>query len=222
MGRRSIWTAGSKAMGMVLVLALASGACSGSGDKDVLTYKDPDRYSLFKIPTDWNLYDKDDLSGLAGLPFVVRASNFPLPVISQVAFEGSPTRDPANLVQPLSTADFPIGAAVVRTIGSEQRDYISRYHLAELVVPYHSQLEAGEAGELLKEDFAFDDFAGVRLVLWYTDAQTEETAGVYLISVTDPEVTRMYSIAVGCSERCWELYRDDIASVVDSWLVNTR
>jgi hypothetical protein len=46
--------------------------------------------------------------------------------------------------------------------------------------------------------------------------------GVHLISVTDPEVTTLYQVAIGCSLECFQAYVPEIIEIVDSWLVNTR
>ena len=199
-------------------LAVTVSAC-GSSNPDVVTYRDPDRHSLFELPTEWNLYEGDQLTQVS-IPFVIQGQDFQLPVISQMAFDGAPDSDPDNVGNSVSTSSFPIGAVTVREIGPDERDFMSRFLLAELVVPYHSQLGSEE---ILKQDFVFDnDFRGVQLAIAYTDSVTEAEAAVYLISVTDPNVTRMYSIAVGCSLDCFSTHQEDIVAVVDSYLVNTR
>lgn len=210
---------GVRLVGLLVALALILVACGGSGQPDIITYKDPNRYTLFKVPGHWNIYEGADLAGIR-IPFVTQGADFELPVISQVAFDGSPSRDPSNITESISTAPYPIGVVAVRAIGDTQRDLISRFLLAELVVPYHNQ---PASQELLKEDFEFDrDYEGVQLAVAYTDSTTNEDAAVFLISVTDPEVTRMYSIAVGCSLSCFNQNQEEILAVVDSYLVNTR
>ncbi|MFQ5966250.1 MAG: hypothetical protein ACE5MI_01420 [Acidimicrobiia bacterium] len=202
----------------VATLALVSAACSSS-ESGSITYQDPDRRSLFELPASWNLYEGDHLAGVT-VPFITQGADFQLPVLSQVAFDGAPSRDSDNLTGSISTAQFPVGSVTVREIGVDERDFISRFLLAELVVPYHSQLGSQE---LLKQDFSFDDdFRGVQLAVAYTDAVTEQEAAVYLISVTDPGVTKMYSIAVGCSLDCFGRNQTEILAIVDSYLVNTR
>lgn len=202
----------------VAVLGLVAAACS-AGESALTTYQDPDQQSLFELPSNWNFYEGENLAGVT-VPFITQGTDFQLPVVSQVAFDGAPARDSANLTGSISLSQFPLGSATVREIGEGERDFISRFLLAELVVPYHSQLGSQE---LLKQDFAFDDdFRGVQVAVAYTDAVTEEDAAVYLISVTDPEVTKMYSIAVGCSLDCFDRNQDQILAVVDSYLVNTR
>jgi hypothetical protein len=66
-----------------------------------------------------------------------------LPVFSRVVFQGAGVDAGIPAVN-TSNLEYPVGAAVVRTIPSALRDQISRYWLAELVVPYHAQPVAQE------------------------------------------------------------------------------
>ena len=92
--------------------------------------------------------------------------------------------------------------------------------VAESVVAYHAQPVASEE---LKQDISVGDgFDGVQLIVVFNDATTGLDAAVMLISVTDPEVSQMYSIALGCSISCFNAHIDQIVATVDSWLVNTR
>ena len=120
----------------------------------------------------------------------------------------------------VSNQEYPVGSAVVRAIPASQRDQISRYWLAELVLPYHAQPVAREE---LKQDITLGEgFDGVQLIVTFNDATTSADAAVILISITDPDVEAMYSIAVGCSIECFNENLDAIIAVIDSWLVNTR
>ncbi len=216
---RSRSAAVSRPLVLVAIVALIAAACGG-GDSDSLTYKDPDRLTLFEIPATWNLYTTEDLSAVTEVPFVVQGRDFTLPVISRVAFEGSPSRNVSNLAQPISRLDFPVGSAVVRSIGPSMRDLVSRYLLTEVVVPYR---QAPQSQEILKTDLQFaDDWEGVQVVVQYTESATSEDAAVFMASITDPEQTRLFSIAVGCSVDCFNTYIEDIRGIVDSWLVNTN
>jgi hypothetical protein len=195
------------------------GACGG-GSSDIQSFTDPDRYTKVDIPADWKVYSGSDLDGISATPFVVEADGVELPVVSRVVFDGSPTPSTENLTGPISEADFPIGSSVVRRISPELRDFMSRYLLAEVVVDYHS---SEQAEEFLKQDLEIGDgFEGVQLMLAYRDQVTSSDAGVLLISLTDPEVTRLYQVAVGCSLECFNTHADVITGIVDSWLVNTR
>ncbi len=203
---------------LVLLGVLASACVSSSSD--VIKYRDPDDHSLFEIPNDWHLYERSELGEVGGVPFAANFSGIVIPVEGGVAFDGAPAASPDNLAIPFSLSPYPIGSTTVRAITDEARDFISRSLLTQLVVPY----DANEVvRELVNNDFDFGkNYEGVEVVVVYNDEATESDAGVYLISVTDPTVTRMYSMAVGCSLDCFNLHQDEIAKVMESWLVNTR
>ena len=75
----------------------------------------------------------------------------------------------------------------------------------------------------MKQDISLGEgFDGVQLIVSFNDATTSSDAAVILISITDPAVEQMYSIAVGCSISCFNANVDAIVDVIDSWLVNTR
>ena len=210
---------GYRLVALTLAAGLVAGACGG-GDDNSLVYKDPDRLTLFEIPSSWHLFTQDELSSITEVPFVVQGQDFTLPVISRVGFAGSPNRDVASLALPVSTSDFPVGSAVVRSIGPSLRDLVSRYLLTEVVVPYRS---AANSQEIIKSDLQFDDdWEGVQVVVQYTEQATAEDAAVFLASITDPEQSRLFSIAVGCSVDCFNTHIEQIRSIVDSWLVNTN
>ncbi len=202
------------------VVVLVAAAC-GSGDAARLEYKDPDEAALFSVPTDWHLYESQELTSLDGaLPFVTNFGN-QLALLSQVGFDGAPGRSVSNLNVGLAAAEYPVGSFVVRAVGSTEREAVSR-SLLEQAVLWPEAYTVGEEGAF-EEDFEFDrDFEGIRRFLPFQDQATEAQGLVYFITVTDPADTRIFSMAAGCSVACWEIHGDEIVEVVDSWLVNTR
>ena len=195
-------------------------ACGGGADPDRVTYTDPGNQSLFSMPSDWNLYELAELSGMAQVPFVRPVDSIQLPAISTVVFYAAPVKDVGALSDDLAAADYPVGAATIRSIGSDERDFVSRHLLTQSVLPYRS---LGNAQELTKEDFSFGDgFDGVRVLVAYQDEATDDVGVAYLISVTDAEDRLMYSIIAGCSQDCFVTNQTTIEELVDSWLVNTR
>lgn len=200
-------------------MALVGAACGSSADSGLQSVRDPDRLMFFQVPEGWTVFAPADLEGVTTTPFVSQDAELTLPVRSRVVFQGI-GRDAGVPDDNVSDSEYPVGSAVVRTIPASQRDQISRYWLAELVVPYHGQPVASEE---LKQDISLGDgFDGVQLIVAYNDSTTSTDTAVFFISVTDPEVTTMYSIAVGCSVACFNANIDAILGVIDSWLVNTR
>ena len=204
-------------IGLLAALALATVACGGSSSS--IEYKAPDESALFRIPADWHLYEADELSEIPVRPFV---TNFgaTLAILNEVGFDGAPGRGVTNLDVGVAGVTYPVGSFVVRSVGSFERDQMSRA-LLEQTVLWPEDFSVSEQG-LVKEDFSFADFAGIRRVLPFQDPQTQQEGLVYFISVTDPTDTKVFSIAAGCSLECFETHREEIIGVVDSWLVNTR
>ncbi|GMQ84552.1 MAG: hypothetical protein BMS9Abin07_0116 [Acidimicrobiia bacterium] len=204
---------------LVAALGMLAAACS-SPESSTRSITDAGRLTRIDIPADWQYYSNDALADIVSTPFVSQAPGFEMPVMSRFVFDAAPIPTTDNLIAPLSQADFPIGSSVVRRISPDMRDQMSRYLLAEAVAPYHA---ASEQRELAKSDIDLgDDYQGVQVTVIFKEPGTELDVGVHLISVTDPEVTMLYQVAIGCSMECFRAYGPTIREVVDSWLVNTR
>lgn len=204
----------------LLIIVLLISGCAGSGNEDRVTYTDPGNQSLFSMPANWNLYELDELSALAEVPFINAVDSIQLPAISTVVFDGAPVKDVGQLTDDLATATFPVGAATIRSIGADERDFVSRNLLTQAVLPYRS---LGNSQEITKEDFSFGNgYDGVRLLVAYQEQDSDDVGVAYLISVTDADDRQMYSIVAGCSQECFIANQATIEELVDSWLVNTR
>lgn len=202
----------------IALLAFVAAACGGVADQ--IEYKDPTDRALFKIPNEWHLYTSDELAVLGQVPFVTPAGATPLTVLTQVAFDGAPGREVSNLDVSVASAGYPVGAYTIRSVGFDDRSTLSRQLMSEAVL---SPLEYTVGQDLLLEDFDFGrEYEGIRRFMPFTETATADQGIVYFVSVTDPDDTRVFSMAAGCSNACWETYGDDIVKVVDSWLVNTR
>jgi hypothetical protein len=200
-------------------LALALAAC-GSGSSDIVAYTDPDKLTLVNLPTGWNTYEIAELNALENVPFAEPYGGFEYPAVSSLAFDGAPSRDVANVANPLAIVDYPIGAMSVRTVGDLERQYLNRAALSQSILPYFG---FADSQEHVREDFSFGDgYDGVRVLVSYVDDSGAEVGIAYLISVTDPADNRIYSIVAGCSRDCYIANQIEIERVVDSWLVNKR
>lgn len=198
-------------MALLSVTLLLLSGCAGE-DSGFRTYRDPEQRFLFRIPADWHLYEDGS---------VERTPFFPqVDAVQAVPFDGFPVPGPENFQRPLSTASHPLGTAAFRPIRQDERDYVSRFVLTQMVVPYQRQ---EEVQELLKEDVELgNDFEGVQVLVQFREPQTNQLAAVFLQSVTNTDDTALYSIAVGCSVECFQEHRQEITEVVSSWIVNTR
>jgi hypothetical protein len=161
-----------------------------------------------------------ELSELDDLPFDEAVEGFTFPAVSNLAFDGDPVRDVTHLSRTLPEAEYPIGLMSVRQIGETEKDFLSRAVLTQSLLPYYN---LANSQELTKEDFTFGSgFDGVRVLVAFEDEAGENQGVAYLITVSNPEDTRMYSIIAGCSRECFISHQDTIVGVVDSWLVNKR
>jgi hypothetical protein len=206
----------------LLVLAATSvlfSACGG-GSADVVTYTDTERLGRFQIPEAWHTYELSELSDLDDLPFDEPVQGFSFPAVSSIGFDGGPVRDVSHLSTDLPNAEYPIGLMSVRQIGETEKDFLSRAILTQSVLPYYN---LANSQELEKEDFTFGGgFDGVRVLVAYEDEAGQNQGVAYLITVSNPEDTRMYSMIAGCSRECFITHQETIVGVVDSWLVNKR
>jgi hypothetical protein len=201
----------------IAVLAFVAG-CADDSSEGSTPIRDDSRALFFELPSGWTVVPESDVTALGRTPFVAQTS-FTLPVVSRVVFHG-PGFAFGDAAQDTSLFGSPLGSAVVRTIPEGSRDFISRYLLAELVVPYHSEPIATEH---FKQDIELGDgYNGVQLLISYADTEEQVPAAVLFTVVTDPDDRRMYSIAVGCSAECFNTHGDAITEIIDSWLVNTR
>jgi hypothetical protein len=205
---------------LIAPMALAAAACGGGSGEDTVSYTDPGKLSLVNLPTEWHLYEPQELSGLEDMPFTEPYNGLDYPEVTSIAFDGAPARDVTNITVPLETASFPIGAMTVRTVGEYEKVFLSRATLTQSILPYFDFLDPTEH---FREDFSFGDgYDGVRVLVSYSDQTGAEVGVAYIISVTDPADARIYSIVAGCSGQCYVDNQAQIERVVDSWLVNKR
>jgi hypothetical protein len=203
----------------VVVFGLAVAGCSGAG-ADVRTITDDQSLTRFDLPNGWHSYELSELSTLDQLPFDVPYQGFSFPAITSVGFDGAPVEDVTQLTTGLAEADYPIGAASVRQVGDVERDFLSRAMLTQSVLPYRT---LPNPEEIQKEDFTFGaGFDGLRVLVSFESESGSDLGVAYLISVSDPEDSRIYSIVAGCNRQCFIANQDTITKVVDSWLVNKK
>lgn len=201
--------------GLVLLLA----ACGGQSEA-VVTHTDDQRLGRFQAPEEWHTYELSELSELEDMPFDESVQGFTFPPVSGIAFDGDPVRDVEHLTRELPEAEYPIGAMSVRQIGEAEKDFLSRAVLTQSVLPYYN---LANSQELTKEDFSFGGgFDGVRVLVSFEDEAGANQGVAYLITVSNPDDTRMYSMIAGCSRQCFIDHQETIVGVVDSWLVNKR
>ena len=202
---------------LVLVGAMLLTACGG-GDPDITVYRDTENRSLFELPKDWNLYRADELSQIAPVPFVPDLGGYR--PISFVAFDGAAGRNLNNLSLDAATSPFPVGAQIIRQISPEEKELLSRRLMA---VSAYDVTSPGQGVEIDTWDFTFGrDFEGIGATVGLTAQDGQSQGLVYVLAVTNPEATELYSMAAGCSLACFAREGEQIVAAVESWIVNTR
>lgn len=215
---RSILTAVRRLLWCLLPLVAMTGACSDGGE-GVNRVTDPNRLTYVEVPSEWHVYDFDELATLEGVGWLSEYRGLTLPVESASAFDGGPTADVSQVALALAEAQYPTGVSVVRRVPDAEREYLSRDVISQSVLPYKSfeQVE-----EITKEEFSFGKGVdGIRALISYQ----EPGVGVgvaYLIAVSDNGDGRVFGIYVGCNLDCFSANQSEIESVVDSWLVSTK
>lgn len=200
-----------------LALVLAASACGG--DSSRTEYKDPNDLALFKVPSDWNVYNATEVSNQPSLPFAINFADS-VPISSIMAFDAAPGRNPVNLAKPIASVRYPVGTYVVRQVSRSERELLSRGSLESLVLwpEFYTVVARGAEEEV---DLG-NEFEGIRRILRFEDVTTQDRGMVAFVSVTNPDDSLIYSMAVGCSEVCFDQYNTDIIEVIESWAVNTR
>ena len=206
-----------RVLATLIVGAFMLTAC-GVGNPDTTTYRDTENRSLFELPNEWNLYRADELVQIGPVPFLPDIGGYR--PVSYVAFDGAAGRNLENLALDVTESPFPVGAQIIRQISPDEKEILSRRMMA--MSAYNVQ-NPGQGVEINIEDFSFGrDYEGIRAFVGFTREDGGLEGLVYVLAVTNPEVTELYSMAAGCSLDCFSRQQEHILEAVDSWVVNTR
>lgn len=197
--------------------ALALGAC-GLGSPDAVTYRDAENRSLFELPDEWNLYTANELIRITPVPFLPDIGGY-LP-ISFVAFDGAAGRSIDNLTIDATISPYPVGAHIIRQISPEEKELLSR---RVMTLSAYDMTQGGQGVQIDTWDFTFGrDYSGIGAQLRLTSEDGQRQGLVYVLAVTNPDGTELYSMAAGCSRDCFTRQSRQIVDAVNSWAVNTR
>lgn len=202
----------------LVILGLVVSAC-GSQQDGVDSYSDDAHRMYFEVPKGWHIYESNELGSVES-QFAGPIYTFVLPVAERVGIDGFPSVNANNLAERLSSAQFPIGEAVIRKVGPDLRDQVSRSLVREAGFPLSG---FDQVTSYVQEDLNLGGgYLGQRVLASYEDPQGGPVGAVYLAAVSDAADEHIYSIAVGCSRSCVNENIEAIDKVVSSWLVNVR
>lgn len=193
-------------------LGLLAAACAGSG----FTYvQSSANNAYFKIPDDWELYDKQQVIASTG----AKLSEDEESGLRYLAiFDADPK---PSLDHDLQTAAHPFGVVRVRRLTVEERDTFSLSALRNEVVPVDEILDKdlGDVDVLSGPESIVKPkgFRGTRLV--YTVQSPEGSFTVDQTGLVDSRTTLVYFFIVGCEADCYAGNRKTITEIADSWTI---
>jgi hypothetical protein len=200
---------------MTVAAAVLLAGCAGSG----FTYvQSSANRTYFKVPDDWQVYDKDQVLGLDRRPSQPQAD----PGLKYLAvFDADPK---PSLEHDLQTATAPFGVVKVRQLSPEERDTFSLQSLRNEVVPIDDILEQ-EVGQiqLIQEPESIVKSGGLRgSRLVYSVVTENGSFTVDQTGLVDAATNMLYFFIVGCESECFAENRRTISEVADSWTIKER
>lgn len=201
----------SRVSAIALVGTMAAG-CASSGYRYVKTSTDN---AYYKIPTGWQLFDKQEVIASTGAQLSTEEENG---LRYLAIFDADPQ---PSLDHDLQTAAFPFGVVRVRRLNIEERDTFSLRALRNEVIPIDEILDR-ELGnvEVIAGPHTItqkDGLRGTRIV--YTVRGTQNSFTVDQTGLVDPTTSLVYFFIIGCEADCFAANRKTITEVADSWTV---
>ena len=195
-----------------LAIILVAASCSGSGYQYV---KDSSSTAFFKVPTDWTLFDEDQILRSDLVQLSPQSQQSVAQALWMVAFDanGQP-----SLSHVLSAAAEPSGFAQVRPLGSEERDTFSLATIRNALFDVDGTTDAAGVELLASSDVVLP--GGYRgLHVEYNVPEGSDYLTINQIGVVDSQTSTLYMFVIGCEARCYLDHQDAIEQIADSWTV---
>jgi hypothetical protein len=194
-------------------LVVLAASCSGSGYQYV---KDSTSTAFFKLPTDWALYDEDQILDSDLVSLSPQSQQSVAQAIWMVAFDANGNPSLAHVLS--SGSEQPAGFAQVRPLGSEERDTFSLSTIRNALFDVDGS--SGTAGvELLSaSDIVLaGGYRGVHVE--FNVPQGGDYLTVNQLGVVDPQTSTLYLFVIGCEAHCYLDHQDAIDQIANSWTV---
>jgi hypothetical protein len=202
------------------VIAVAAAAGLAACGTDYHYVKNSDEGVYLKVPNDWEIFDEEQYFRAT----LDEPSPAQLDSLREnewaAGFDGDPNPSPRNLNA--LDSRHPHGFARVHGIGIDEHDTFSLQSARNLVAPIDELIDAGAAQVLDAEEFSLNGgFRGSHIVVNLGLEKGGYTTLDQTV-VVDADTTKLYILAIGCSDTCYEKNKDEITSLVDSWTVRER
>ena len=182
-----------------MLAAALLAACSDSGYHYV---KNSDEGVFLKVPNDWQLYDESTYFRAV----LQKPSPAQLDDVRDRDWAAAFDKDPDPSPEHLNVLDsrHPHGFTRISEIGVDEHDTFSLASARNLIAPVDQLIESDAAQVLDAEEFSLEGgFRGSHLV-----ANLQLDRGGYTTLdqtvVTDADTEKLYVLAVGCSDNCYE------------------
>lgn len=201
---------------VTVAVALALGAC---GAPRYHYLKSTSDRTFVRVPSDWTLYDEDDL--LESSEESPESKEQFKELSWSVAFDASPK---PSLDHVLSVADHPTGLVQVRRLLPGQRDTFSLSDLRSLLLsfdPFSTEARLqGDVEVLESREVNRSHLNGSELLL---NLKTSDGLVKWRqVALVDAALTRVHVLAISCDDECYAANEGVIDEVVDSWKVTER
>jgi hypothetical protein len=205
---------------LVCAAALVLSACTGSGYHYVKNSSDEGSGTYFKVPDGWRIYDENEFFAKLDLP--PERAKARKETSWAVAFDASSKPTLKHFEDPVTRQPF--GIAEVRVLGPEERDQFSLMAMRNLVLPVDELVETDAELEVLRlDEFTRDGgFHGLRFTFNFRYPQAKEFVTFDQVSIVDSDTKEVHLLVISCSAKCYELKKDMINTVMDSWTVKER
>ena len=203
---------------LALCVLLTVSGCVGSG----YTYVAEQELGVyFRVPDRFTVFDAEEIRESV-------ARDMPAETAAQlqaqqwtVSFDASERpRVDAFVTQADKPADSLAGFARVRALDEQERLDYSLSSLRDELLPSAQLQQQGRLRVLDAEEVSQDGGQGLHVA--FALELADGTLVIDQTALVDPATRRVYLLALGCSSRCYEASRDEIAAIRESWTIEER
>ena len=203
-------------VGAGLALAGVLAGCAGGGDYHYV--KNSRKQTYFRVPSSWKLFEDENAIIDVAQPDLNRLQRSrELRRSWQVAFDADPEPTLGHLFR--VTADEPWGLASTTHLSFRESDGVSTSALRNLYFDIDAAVQ-GDFGKIVSYE-EFDQEDGLHGIHFVAKLVTDDNVRITVDQTTmlSQDRSKLYSLLLSCSSRCYRERKGRIEKVVDSWTV---